>query len=63
MTFVNYLNHIRMEAAKELLRTTDMKALEIAERVGYSDANYFSFAFRKYVGVSPKEYRNVSDKG
>ncbi|RTE05605.1 response regulator [Paenibacillus whitsoniae] len=63
MTFVNYLNQLRMEAAKELLRTTDMKALEIAERVGYSDANYFSFAFRKYVGVSPKEYRNVSDKG
>ncbi|MBD0383185.1 response regulator [Paenibacillus sedimenti] len=60
MTFVNYLNHIRMEAAKELLRTTDMKALEIAEKVGYSDANYFSFSFRKNVGVSPKEYRNSS---
>jgi two-component system response regulator YesN len=60
MTFVNYLNHIRMEAAKELLRSTDMKALEIAEKVGYSDANYFSFSFRKNVGVSPKEYRNSS---
>ncbi|UKS26741.1 response regulator [Paenibacillus sp. HWE-109] len=60
MTFVNYLNHIRMEAAKELLRTTDMKALEIAEKVGYADANYFSFSFRKNVGVSPKEYRNNS---
>jgi len=58
MTFVNYLNHIRMEAAMELLRTTDMKALEIAEKVGYADANYFSFSFRKNVGVSPKEYRN-----
>ncbi|MBP1967318.1 response regulator [Paenibacillus aceris] len=63
MTFVNYLNHIRMEAAKELLRTTDMKALEIAEKVGYADANYFSFSFRKNVGVSPKEYRNNSVKG
>ncbi|MDD9272167.1 response regulator [Paenibacillus sp. GCM10023248] len=63
MTFVNYLNHIRMEAAKELLRTTDMKALEIAEKVGYADANYFSFSFRKNVGVSPKEYRNNSTKG
>ncbi|NEW09472.1 response regulator [Paenibacillus sp. SYP-B3998] len=60
ITFVNYLNHIRMEAAKEMLRTTDMKALEIAEKVGYSDANYFSFSFRKNVGVSPKEYRNSS---
>ncbi|NOV04501.1 response regulator [Paenibacillus planticolens] len=62
MTFVNYLNHIRMEAAKELLRTTDMKALEIAEKVGYADANYFSFSFRKNVGVSPKEYRNANNK-
>ncbi|TXK78392.1 response regulator [Paenibacillus sp. N3.4] len=60
MTFVNYLNHIRMEEAKELLRSTDMKALEIAEKVGYADANYFSFSFRKNVGVSPKEYRNSS---
>ncbi|MEC0231877.1 response regulator [Paenibacillus alba] len=63
MTFVNYLNHIRMEAAKELLRSTDMKALEIAEKVGYADANYFSFSFRKNVGISPKEYRNNSEKG
>ncbi|MDU0206238.1 response regulator [Paenibacillus sp. MAH-36] len=63
MTFVNYLNHIRMEAAKEMLRSTDMKALEIAEKVGYADANYFSFSFRKNVGVSPKEYRNNSTKG
>ncbi|BFT69251.1 response regulator [Paenibacillus sp. P36] len=63
MTFVNYLNHIRMEAAKEMLRSTDMKALEIAEKVGYADANYFSFSFRKNVGVSPKEYRNNSSKG
>lgn len=57
MTFGAYLTHIRMEAAKELLRATDLKAFEIAERVGYAESNYFSFSFRKYVGVSPKEYR------
>jgi two-component system, response regulator YesN len=57
MTFVSYLLQIRMEAAKELLRTTDLKAFEIAERVGYSEPNYFSFSFKKHVGVSPKEYR------
>ncbi|MFE5321250.1 response regulator [Paenibacillus sp. NPDC056579] len=60
MTFVNYLMHIRMEAAKELLRTTDMKTFEIAEKVGYAEPNYFSFSFRKHVGVSPKEYKNSS---
>ncbi len=60
MTFVNYLMQIRMEAAKELLRTTDLKAFEIAERVGYSDPNYFSYCFRKMFGMSPKEYKNSS---
>ncbi|WP_028550913.1 response regulator transcription factor [Paenibacillus sp. UNC451MF] len=60
MTFVNYLMHIRMEAAKELLRTTDLKTFEIAEKVGYAEPNYFSFSFRKHVGVSPKEYKNSS---
>ncbi|WP_152393467.1 response regulator [Paenibacillus guangzhouensis] len=57
-TFVNHLLDLRMEAAKEMLRTTDMKAFEIAEQVGYSDANYFSFCFRKKFGLSPKDYRN-----
>lgn len=59
-TFVSYLLQIRMEAAKELLRTSDLKAFEIAEKVGYAEPNYFSFSFRKHVGVSPKEYRNTS---
>ncbi|MWV42052.1 response regulator [Paenibacillus sp. HJL G12] len=58
MTFVNYLMHIRMEAAKESLRSTDLKTFEIAEAIGFSDPNYFSFCFRKKFGISPKEYRN-----
>jgi len=58
MTYVNYLLHIRMEAAKEFLLTTDRKTFEIAEQVGYADPNYFSFSFKKQVGMSPKDYRN-----
>jgi two-component system response regulator YesN len=58
LTYVNYLLHIRMEAAKELLLSTDLKTFEIAEKVGYADPNYFSFSFKKQVGVSPKDYRN-----
>ncbi|USB34836.1 response regulator [Paenibacillus sp. YPG26] len=57
MTFVNYLLGIRMEAAQELLRNTELKAFEIAEQVGFADPNYFSFCFRKKFGISPKEYR------
>jgi two-component system response regulator YesN len=63
MTFVNYLMQIRMDAAKDLLRSTDLKAFEVAEKVGYSDPNYFSFSFRKQVGISPKEYRNTPRGG
>jgi two-component system, response regulator YesN len=57
MTYVQYVMQLRMETAKELLRSSDLKAFEIAERVGFADPNYFSFCFKKQVGISPKEYR------
>ncbi|MFC4778253.1 response regulator [Paenibacillus sp. GCM10023252] len=63
VTFVQYLQQIRMEAAQELLRTTDLKLFEIAERVGFAEPNYFSYAFRKYCGQSPKEYRQGLERG
>ncbi|WP_342561750.1 response regulator [Paenibacillus sp. FSL R7-0345] len=63
MTFVSYLLQIRLEAAKELLRSTELKAFEIAEKIGFSDPNYFSFCFRKKYGQSPKEYKNSSRGG
>jgi two-component system, response regulator YesN len=58
ITFINYLTNVRMDAAKELLRNTGMKAFEIAEKVGYSEPNYFSYSFKKKFGMSPSEYRN-----
>ncbi len=58
-TFRNSLHLFRMQAAKELLRMTDMKLREVAERVGYTDPNYFSFSFKKTTGISPREYRNL----
>lgn len=63
MTFVSYLLQIRLEAAKELLRSTELKAFEIAERIGFTDPNYFSFCFRKKYGISPKEYKNSARGG
>ena len=59
MTFGAYLLQLRMESAKELLRTTDLKAFEIADKVGFADPNYFSLSFKKYAGLSAKEYRSV----
>lgn len=61
MTFSNYLKNVRLEKAKELLNTTDLKIYEIACRVGYTEPKYFSKVFREYVGVSAKQY--VQQKG
>lgn len=57
--FVDYLNEIRIEKAKELLKDVQYKAYEIAEMVGIPDAHYFSKLFKKYVGVTPTEYREM----
>jgi two-component system response regulator YesN len=59
-TFVEELTDIRLNKAMELLRTTDMMTYEIAEKVGYRDAHYFSLSFRKYAGLTATEYRNRS---
>ncbi|MGI6085884.1 MAG: helix-turn-helix domain-containing protein, partial [Acetivibrionales bacterium] len=60
MTFNNYLTHVRMEASKELLRSTNMKTFEIAQKVGFSEPNYFSYCFKKNFNISPSEYRKQS---
>lgn len=57
-TFISYLTHIRMEKAKELLRCSKMKTLEIGYEVGYKDAHYFSSLFKKTQNCTPKEYRS-----
>jgi len=58
--FVDYLNGLRIEKAKELLMDPRYKTYEIAELVGIPDAHYFSRLFRKYEGVSPTEYRDAA---
>ena len=52
-----YILNVRIEHAKLLLRSTDMKTYEIAEAVGIGDPVYFSKLFKKAVGCKPKEYR------
>ena len=56
-TFINYLTDYRMEQAVERLLTKDEKTYIIAEQVGYSDPNYFSYVFKKQFGVSPSKYK------
>ncbi|WP_411168800.1 response regulator [Clostridium sp. MB05] len=57
MSFVNYLTDIRLEEAIKLLNTTDDKTYIIASKVGYQEANYFSYVFKKKFGISPSRYR------
>ncbi len=56
-TVIEFLTDIRMDKAKELLKTTNLKVFEISMQVGYEDANYFSYNFRKHIGTSPLKYR------
>lgn len=55
--FVDYINEYRIERAKELLRTTQDTVYSIAEQVGLPDTHYFSKIFKRYMGISPNEYR------
>ncbi len=56
-SFINILINKRMEAARDMLLTTPLKILEIAQRCGYSDQHYFSYCFKKYTGLSPNALR------
>lgn len=62
-TFTEYLTEIRMEKAKELLRCTNKKTSEIAYDIGYKDAHYFSYIFKKTQGLTPKDYRGDRKEG
>lgn len=57
-TFIEYLTRMRLEKARELLKTTPLKAYEVAYKVGYSDPHYFSLIFKKYTGITPSDYKN-----
>ncbi len=59
-TFIEQLTDIRIEKAKKMLQTTCLKNYEVAEHVGYQDSRYFSQIFKKRVGVSPSEYRELA---
>lgn len=58
-TFLNYVMSVRMEHAKILLKHSTYKINTIAEKVGYHSSQYFSQIFRKNVGCTPIEYREM----
>lgn len=54
---MQYLQRIRLETAKQLLATSILGVDQIAYRVGFDDASYFSRLFKRKAGVTPSEYR------
>ncbi|OQY31557.1 MAG: hypothetical protein B6241_13675 [Spirochaetaceae bacterium 4572_59] len=56
-TFVEYLTARRIDEAKKLLSTTDLKGYEVAEKVGYTDPRYFTIIFKKQTGMTAMGYR------
>ena len=57
ITLSQYITHLRLEYAKQLLQDTDIPVTEIAMQSGYQNVSYFIRSFKKTYGVSPLKYR------
>ena len=57
ITLSQYITHLRLEHAKQLLQDTDIPVTEIAMQSGYQNVSYFIRSFKKTYGVSPLKYR------
>ena len=58
MTVTDYVTHVRMHTAKDLLGKGNIRLADIAEQIGFNDPSYFSKSFKKFFGYSPSEYEN-----
>ena len=54
---IQYINSIRTDKAKQLLKETDMSVTDISYELGFSDSAYFNRVFKKETQYSPKDYR------
>ncbi len=59
MTLTDYLNNIRIKKSKEYLTGTFLTLSEISEKVGYNNAQSYQRFFKKYVAMTPGEYRKI----
>jgi len=62
ISFVDYVNLVRVSHAKELLRGTSKKMYQIAQAVGYENVKYFFRVFKKIEGITPEQYRNSQNQ-
>ena len=61
VTFNSFLNEVRIEKSKSLLRNNDLKMVDIALMVGFESQSYFTKVFKKITGISPLQYRYAPD--
>ena len=57
-SFKEYLNYVRVEESKHLLTNTNYSIIDIALSTGFENQSYFTKVFKKYTGLTPKQYRN-----
>lgn len=57
--FMEYISEVRINKAKEFLKTTNWSIVVICESVGYSDLKHFTQIFKKYTGLKPNEFRKL----
>lgn len=61
-TFIERITQVRLNKAKTLLQTTDLMVYDIAANVGYQNAEYFCRLFKKTIGLTPLQFRNISQR-
>lgn len=57
-TVTEYIRHIRLEAARDYIHTTDMNISQIVYTIGFSSRSYFSKIFKRKYGISPSDFQN-----
>jgi len=56
--FISHLNRFRIARAQHLMATTDYSMATISQEVGFCDQSYFGVIFRRFVGTTPREYKD-----
>lgn len=56
---LQYLQKIRMDTAKDLLKTSNLSVIEVMYEIGYQDSAYFSILFKKHHDTTPRQYRTT----
>jgi two-component system response regulator YesN len=60
-SFNSFVDELRIKEAQNLLKNSELKIYEISQLTGFHDPDYFTAKFRKLTGLSPKDYRALSN--